>query len=721
MKSVVVALGAVLGAAMLLPSAPVVAAESGADAVPTAFAADLEDVRVALGIPGMAAAVVEDQELVWAEGFGLADIEGGVDATPSTPFGLASVTKPIAATLIMQLVEEGVIDLDAPAADYGVDIDDGAAVTVRQLLNHTSEGVPGTVHDYNGNRYGLLGGVIEGATGSTFADLLSERILIPLAMTDTALNPIGAWDSTSITGLGDLRRGLGLGESFAHYPDVYSRLARPYQFDEEYDVVPGMYHLIHSPAAGLVSSVTDLAKFDVALDQGVVLSESARAEMFAPSISTVRGRSDVAYGLGWYVQDFEGMELLWHTGRWPPSTSALYVKVPGEELTFVVLANTDNLTVPFPGIGSGDVSRSTLFLTFFRHYLFPIRHGYELPPIEWSGDQANLVAQLAAVGDGASLAFLERELWSFRQAFASSGQHEQAAALMDVATKAFPSSSKRFDASFTSTAGLLPVVPGALSARAFVWLSRVVAAWLIVVAISIVWMITRLARSSGVSAWEWAVWVAATSLLGPIALVVHRFAYVSLDGRKADGRRQALCASTCSITAYAIGWSVAVLALLNLGDDPNPLAILGSVLLLPLGVGLLAIRVPLVHRAAGWSIRRAARRGMLAELTSVFLGVAVFFPVILFVDNRWLATIPSLSSPFFGAMMSFVALFGLIVLVPLHLGLHRLGFNIWPDPTAVARDGAALHLPTIRNAWWVLLVAFAVMVVAIGLGVASFG
>ena len=59
------------------------------------FATDLERVRQALGIPGMAATVVEDGEIVFAQGFGFADIENRVTATPSTPFGLASVTKPI--------------------------------------------------------------------------------------------------------------------------------------------------------------------------------------------------------------------------------------------------------------------------------------------------------------------------------------------------------------------------------------------------------------------------------------------------------------------------------------------------------------------------------------------------------------------------------------------------------------------------------------------------
>ena len=69
------------------------------------FEAHLETIRQTLNIPGMSAAVVHDQELIWAKGFGYADLENQIPATPDTPYGLASVTKPVAAVLIMQLVE----------------------------------------------------------------------------------------------------------------------------------------------------------------------------------------------------------------------------------------------------------------------------------------------------------------------------------------------------------------------------------------------------------------------------------------------------------------------------------------------------------------------------------------------------------------------------------------------------------------------------------------
>jgi CubicO group peptidase (beta-lactamase class C family) len=262
-------------------SAP--AAAGGSDGDFSTFEASMEDIRQALKITAMSAAVVRDQELIWAQGFGFADLENHVEATPDTPYGLASVTKPIAATLIMQLVEEGDIDLDAPAASYGVQVESQGVVTVRHLLTHTSEGVPGAVHNYNGGRYGLLGGIIEGATGRTFASLLSERFLIPLGMTNTAVNPINSWGGPSQAGLEEFKYALGWGDLFQHYPDVYLRLAQPYQFDSKYNIIDGMYNLFHNPAGGLISSVTDIARFDIALDQHQLLDESTKAEMFAPA------------------------------------------------------------------------------------------------------------------------------------------------------------------------------------------------------------------------------------------------------------------------------------------------------------------------------------------------------------------------------------------------------------------------------------------------------
>jgi CubicO group peptidase (beta-lactamase class C family) len=208
------------------------------------FEGELEYLRQQLKIPGFSAAIVEDQEMVWAKGFGYADLENQVEATPDTPYRLASVTKPVAATLMMQLVEEGLLDLDGPVSKYGVELESDGEIRVWHLLTHTSEGIPGTHHDYNGNRYSHLGAVMEGATGKSFGELLSERILEPFNMTNTA-------PSYPECALEDLSDSPEFGERGRNEVRVNRELAKPYQLDPSYKIVAGAYPSGFSPAAGL--------------------------------------------------------------------------------------------------------------------------------------------------------------------------------------------------------------------------------------------------------------------------------------------------------------------------------------------------------------------------------------------------------------------------------------------------------------------------------------
>jgi CubicO group peptidase (beta-lactamase class C family) len=672
------------------------------------FAQDLETLREALGIPGMAAAVVSDGEVVFAEGFGYVDLDEQRPADPSTPFGLASVTKPIAATLIMSLVEDGLIDLDAPVASYGVTILGDRGITVRHLLTHTSEGEPGTRHEYNGDRYGLLGGVIEGATGRTFAELLSEWILLPVGMGDTALNPLNNWGGLSSSGLEDFGRVLGWGENFEHYPDVYRRLATPYQFGDRYEIVPGMYHLFHNPAAGLVSSVSDLAAFDIALDRGDLVTPESLMEMTSPAVRTQPARPDLNYGLGWYVQDFEGMRMVWHTGRWPPSTSALYLKIPELGLSFIVEANTDNLTVPFPGIGGGDLSKSAPMLTFFHHVVYPLISGTELPAIDWSENRAVLLNGLRDVEDPRARTMLERELWSYRQAYASSGQTAQADVLRGVAAVAFGASPMSRDAGFTSTVGKWEILPGLPSAATFVRLAVGVMAWLAVVAVSLVWMLVRLVRDPGAGWWDRGVWMAATAIVGPLGPVVHR-----------SGWSRARAAVMC-VVGYSIAWTIAVWIMITLAE-PNPLVIIAVTMILPIVVSLLAIRAHVIERATGGGMRSAVRRGALAEFVTWSVGFAVFFPLTFLANAHVLSTIPAPSSPFFGALLSVIAFVAVLVLTGFDSVIGRLGYRLWPGAPSPSGSAAGLRLPTLGDSRLITLAAVALFVVVLAVSIALFG
>jgi CubicO group peptidase (beta-lactamase class C family) len=302
-----------------------------------------EDELRALGdrllIPGMAAGIRAGGEVVWAAGFGYADRENRIPVTPDTPFHLASLTKTFASTLILSLVQDGRIGLDDPVGRYGVTVDSRHEITVRHLLSHTSLGRPGVRYRYSGDRFSLLDGVVSAAAGESFGSLLRRRILLPLQMSNTG------WESAQLQ----------------------TPPALPYRLSEHGEIVPGQYRDHFSCAAGLLSSVSDMMRYDAALDEHRFLTPSIQEQAWSPTLST-RGRP-LPYGLGWFVQEWQGYHLAWHYGWWD-SVSSLYVKVLDRDLSLVILSNVDHLSRGFE-LHRGDVTRSPagkLFLDTFLVY-----------------------------------------------------------------------------------------------------------------------------------------------------------------------------------------------------------------------------------------------------------------------------------------------------------------------------------------------------------------
>jgi CubicO group peptidase (beta-lactamase class C family) len=375
------------------------------------FEVEMEALCQELKIPGMSAAVVQNGQLVWSRGFGYADVENGVPATAETPYHLASVTKPFAALVIMQLVQDGQLSLDDPVSRYGVSLPEGDTVTVRHLLSHTSAGTPGARYQYDGSRYGLLSQVIQAATGRSLQEWLFERILQPLGMNDTAPTPAGC-----------------VGLPFAAVCErVYKAIARPYQLDEDLNAVPGYYQTTFNAGAGLISTVVDLAKLDAALDANTLLPAATKELMFTPTVST--SGHNLPYGLGWFTQQYRGTRLIWHYGLWPPSISSLFLKLPDEGLTLIVLANTDGLSRPFQ-LGDGDVMNSLVALSFYKHFILAPRYGQPLPAIDWSGDRAAVLARIGDVSDEAVRELLTKEFAARQMVTDSLAQVQEQARLL---------------------------------------------------------------------------------------------------------------------------------------------------------------------------------------------------------------------------------------------------------------------------------------------------
>ena len=368
------------------------------------FEAELESLRQQMKIPGMSAAVVKDGQLVWTRGLGYADIENHVPATPETPYHLASVTKTFAAVIIMQLVQEGKLSLDDPVSRYGVNLPEGDKVLVRHLLSHTSEGTPGQRYQYNGARYGQLSQVVLAATGRSLQEWVYERIIQPLGMENTAPSPPAA-----CTGL-----------SFAPTCErVYAALTRLYCLDVDFSPAPGYNGDYFNAGAGLMSTVVDLAKLDAALDADTLVTAATKELMWTPTVSNSGHK--LPYGLGWFTQSYRGTRLIWHTGFSPPSTSALFLKLPDEGLTFIALANTDLLSRHFQA-GHGDASdvlSSLVALAFYKHFVLAPRYGKPLPVIDWSADNSTVATAIGQVQDEAVRDILNKELRA-RSALASS-------------------------------------------------------------------------------------------------------------------------------------------------------------------------------------------------------------------------------------------------------------------------------------------------------------
>jgi CubicO group peptidase (beta-lactamase class C family) len=297
------------------------------------FRQHLEADLAQLKIPGLSAVILEDGKVLWTQGFGFADVERRVPATPDALYHIASLTKTFTAILVLQLVEQGKLDLDAPVSGYVPEIKDDR-IRIKHLLSHTSEGTPGDAYHYNPDRFEYLKAILEQTTGKPLRTLFVETFLEPLAMNDSVPGPDVADDAKTWAVLGQA--------NLDRYRQALTRVAQPYTYYGDGEIV----HTSFPPAdfwasAGLVSTVRDLAKYDAAVDRHVLLGEAMQARAWTPFLSNAG--QPLAHGLGWFVTDYRGTRLVWHFGHWGTGFSAIYLKIPARRLTLEMLANSEAL------------------------------------------------------------------------------------------------------------------------------------------------------------------------------------------------------------------------------------------------------------------------------------------------------------------------------------------------------------------------------------------
>jgi CubicO group peptidase (beta-lactamase class C family) len=315
----------------------------------------LDALRQQAGIPGMSAAVLSDGAVVWEKGYGFHNVAARERATPDTPYFVGDVSATFATVLLLQCVEQRRLELDRPLEQYGVSGFE-PETTLRDVLSHASPASAKEPFTYNPERFGHLTSVMEWCAPQPYRKSVAHRLLNRLAMQD------------SVPGT-DLREpelqlpeGLFTTSEIERYRSVLERMAVPYKVAgrtraDRNDLSP----VPITAGGGLVSTVRDLAKFDVALDSGLLLHEETLAAAWSPAPD--RAGSASPMGLGWFVQTHRGERVVWHFGSVPNAYSSLVLKLPARKITFILLANSDGLSAPFK-LHTGDVTRSA-FATIF--------------------------------------------------------------------------------------------------------------------------------------------------------------------------------------------------------------------------------------------------------------------------------------------------------------------------------------------------------------------
>jgi CubicO group peptidase (beta-lactamase class C family) len=315
------------------------------------FGAYFEALRVQTGIPGMAAAIVGDTDIIWEQGFGRQDIGHGISTRPDTPFQLDGLTQLMTTTLLLRCVEEGRLGLDVPLGQY-IPFSPEPGATVRQVLTHTS-GPPGNlVFSYNVARLELLRPLIpvcfDESLPQAFKDLLTR-----LAMVDS-MPGLDATMPTLPTG------DLATPQEALLYGGVLARLAVPYAVNQQ-GVMASHYGVTTlGPGTGLISTVRDFAKFDLALRQGILLRGDTLSRAWTPPS---RFNGSLPHGMGWFVQWYRGEVVIWQFGSDINASSALTVSLPGRGITLILLANSDGLAKP-ASLVAGDVTVSPFARVF---------------------------------------------------------------------------------------------------------------------------------------------------------------------------------------------------------------------------------------------------------------------------------------------------------------------------------------------------------------------
>jgi len=330
------------------------------DLVLRLFGDYLDALRIQAGIPGVSAAIVGDNDIIWERAFGQQDVARSITTKSDTPFQFDGLTQVFTAAMVLRCVEEGRLSLENRIGQFKPDSPDADA-TLRQVLTHTSGPSDNLVFAYRPERLAPLTIAVRQCTGDSYRETLAN-LFERLAMT----NSVPGADVIHIVPPAE---GIPSPAAVDRYTSVLSRLAIPYAVDKDGHASPSQYTATTiTPASGLISTTRDFAKFDVALKKdGVLVRAGTLAAAWQPPIG--RNGQALPHGIGWFVQTYNGETIVWQFGVSGNASSSLVVTVPGRGVTLIVLANGDGLVRSLP-LSAGDLTISPvgrLFLgTFIR-------------------------------------------------------------------------------------------------------------------------------------------------------------------------------------------------------------------------------------------------------------------------------------------------------------------------------------------------------------------
>ena len=319
----------------------------------------IEEQRTYRDVPGLSIGVIHDQELIWARGFGVSDLETRTPATTATVYRIGSITKLFTSVAVLQLRDAGKLRLDDPVSrhlewfEVQSSFPGEPEITVRHLLTHTSglpreaafpywtthqfptrEQVraavpdqqaifaPATRYKYSNLGIALLGEIVTTVSGQPYAEYLEHRVLSPLGMRSSSVDPGDDLRDRMTTAY--LRRQSDGGRDIAEYYDTGAI----------------------APAANMVSTIEDLARFaslqfrDLPKAGGTqILRGSTIREMHRPH--WIKADWQSGRGLGFSVARRDGKTTVSH-GGWVAGHRSHLMLVPSEKIAVIAITNADD-------------------------------------------------------------------------------------------------------------------------------------------------------------------------------------------------------------------------------------------------------------------------------------------------------------------------------------------------------------------------------------------